>query len=167
MWTVIKYKSNEFNNLKNSFSKILHEKSKFYNPKIKYQKYIHSKLKVYNKNILDNYLFCWNSEFQDIKKVSLLKNARGLIYFLQGYGSNQKDLNKFINFCKSNEDSAGFLKQSFFSAATKSKGKFISGPFTQMMFDILKNNEKKLRVLLNNVNVTISKNPNNLLYNYI
>jgi|TARA_Y100000031_G_C8179435_1_gene365709 hypothetical protein len=167
MWIVAKYKINEFYNLKDSFSKILDGKAEFYNPKIKYQKYINNKLKIYSKNILDNYLFCRHDEFVDKKKISLLKNSRGLIYFLQGCESNQKNLNNFVEFCKSNEDSAGFLKQSFFSVAKKTKGQFISGPFTQMFFDILEDKEKKLKVLLNNINVTISKNSSNLLYSSI
>ena len=167
MWTVIKYKTHEFYNLKNSFIKILGDQPEFYNPKIKYEKYINNKLKIYKKDILDNYLFCWHDKFNDKKKINLLKNSPGVIYFLQGYQSNQKDLKSFINFCKSNEDSTGFLMQSFFSIVKKTKGKFISGPFTQMIFDILENKEKKLKVLLNNVNVTISKKTKSLLYSYI
>ena len=96
MWTVIKYKTHEFNNLKNSFIKILGEQPEFYNPKIRYEKYIHNKLKIYKKDILDNYLFCWHDKFNDKKKISLLKNSPGVIYFLQGYQSNQKDLKSFI-----------------------------------------------------------------------
>ena len=45
--------------------------------------------------------------------------------------------------------------------------KFISGPFTQMIFDIIEDRGGKLKVLLNNANMTISKSSKNLLYSYI
>ena len=76
-------------------------------------------------------------------------------------------MNKFVNFCKSNEDKNGFLKQSFFKILKKTKAKFISGPFTQMIFEIIEEKEKKLKILLNNINITISEKSNKLLYSYI
>ena len=99
--------------------------------------------------------------------VSLLKNTRGLIYFLNGCEFNQKEIIIFIKFCKSNEDSSGYLTQSFFSLIENTKAKFISGPFTQKIFDILENKAKKLKIIVNNINITISKKSKNLLYSYI
>ena len=78
--------------------------------------------------------------------------------------NNQKELIDFIDFCKKNENSDGYLKQSFFNIGSKTKAKFISGPFAQMMFDIMEDNGKKLKVLINNLNITINKNSTNLLY---
>ena len=167
MWVVLKYKNYEFQNLKHSFSEILGKNIEFYSPKIKYQKYIHNKLRIYNKNILDNYLFCKHKNFDDNQTISRLKNSRGLVYFLRNCESNQKELENFINFCKSNEDKSGFLTQGFFSIIKKGKAKFISGPFTQMIFDIIEDKGKKLKILINNVNMTISKSSSNLLYSYI
>ena len=164
MWTVLKYKNGEFELLKNSFCKVLGEVPEFYSPKIKYEKYINNKLKVFEKNILENYLICRHIKFKDRKIVNLLKNSRGLSYFLNGFEFNQNELNKFVKFCKSNEDQCGFLCQSFFDLAKKTKAKFITGPFAQMMFDIVETKGKKLKALLNNINITISKNNNNLLY---
>jgi len=167
MWVVLKYKPKEFEILKDSFFKILGEIPEFYNPKYKYELYINNKLKTFEKNILNNYLICKHNKFKDQKIISLLKNSRGLIYFLSGSKFNQKELNNFVNFCKSNEDSNGFLTQSFFKIIKKTKAKFISGPFTQMIFDIIEDREGKLKVLLNNVSMTISKSSKNLLYSYI
>ena len=56
--------------------------------------------------------------------------------------------------------------QGFFKTK-KNKAKFISGPFTQMVFDIIEENGLKLKILINNMNITISKSSNNLLYSYI
>tara|TARA_B100001750_G_C15308614_1_gene496027 strand:- start:69 stop:566 length:498 start_codon:yes stop_codon:yes gene_type:complete len=164
MWVVIKYKSKEFKTLKNNFFKVLGNSPEYYCPKIKYQKYINKKLKFFEKDILDNYLVCKHEKFKDSKIINLLKNTPGLIYFLSGHQFNQKELNNFVEFCKSNEDSYGFLCQSFFNAVEKTKAKFVSGPFTQMMFDIVERKGKKLRVLLNNINVTITTKKSNLLY---
>jgi len=164
MWTVLKYKNGEFELLKNSFCKVLGEVPEFYSPKIRYEKYINNKLKVFEKNILENYLICRHIKFKDRKIVNLLKNSRGLSYFLNGFEFNQNELNKFVKFCKSNEDSRGFLCQSFFSIAEKTKAKFISGPFTQMFFDIVEQKGKKLKILLNNINITLSKSSSSYLY---
>ena len=164
MWTVIKYKVNEFSILKSSFKKILGEIPEFYIPKIKYEKYINNKLRVFEKSILESYVICRHRKFKDPNIINLLKSSKGLSYFLSGFEFNQNDLNKFIKFCKENENTNGFLEQSFFDLTKKSKAKFVSGPFTQMVFDILEDKGKKLKVLLNNVNLTISKNSKNLLY---
>ena len=167
MWVVLKYKPKEFEILKDSFFKILGEMPEFYNPKYKYERYINNKLKTFEKSILNNYLICKHSKFKDPKIVNILKNSRGLIYFLSGCEFNQKKLEEFIKFCRLNEDANGFLTQSFFKIIKKTKAKFISGPFTQMIFDIIEDRGGKLKVLLNNVNMTISKSSKNLLYSYI
>ena len=167
MWVVLKYKPKEFEILKNSFFKILGEIPEFYNPKYKYERYINNKLKTFEKSILNNYLICKHNKFKDPKIVNILKNSRGLIYFLSGCEFNQKQLEEFIKFCRLNEDVNGFLTQSFFKIIKKTKAKFISGPFTQMMFDIIEDRGGKLKVLLNNTNMTISKSSKNLLYSYI
>ena len=167
MWVVLKYKPKEFEILKDSFFKILGEMPQFYNPKYKYERYINNKLKTFEKSILNNYLICKHNKFKDHKIISLLKNSRGLIYFLSGCEFNQKKLEEFIKFCRLNEDANGFLTQSFFKIIKKTKAKFISGPFTQMIFDIIEDRGGKLKVLLNNVNMTISKSSKNLLYSYI
>ena len=167
MWVVLKYKPKEFEILKDSFFKILGEMPEFYNPKYKYERYINNKLKTFEKSILNNYLICKHNKFKDPKIVNILKNSRGLIYFLSGCEFNQKQLEEFIKFCRLNEDANGFLTQSFFKIIKKTKAKFISGPFTQMIFDIIEDRGGKLKVLLNNVNMTISKSSKNLLYSYI
>ena len=86
---------------------------------------------------------------------------------MENFHLNQKELENFIKFCKSHEDATGFLKQSFFNITRKNKAKFISGPFTQMIFNIIEDSGSKLKILLNNVNVTVSKKTRSLLYSYI
>ena len=167
MWIVVKYKPKELKTLSESFSKIIGEIPEFYKPKIKFEKYINNKLRIFEKDLLDNYLICKHNKFKDHKIISLLKNSRGLIYFLSGSEFNQKELDNFVNFCKSNEDSNGYLTQNFFEISKNSKAKFISGPFTQMIFEIVENKGKKLKILLNNINMTITNNSSSLLYSRI
>lgn len=164
MWVVVKYKTSELKTLKDSFCKILGGMPEFYNPKIRYERYVNNKLRVFEENILVNYLMCKHDKFKDHKIINLLKNSRGLSYFLNGFEFNQKDLVKFVKFCKSHETINGFLSQNFFDITKKKKAKFISGPFAQMIFDILEDRGKKLKVLINNLNITIHKNSSNLLY---
>ena len=66
------------------------------------------------ESILNKYLICKHNKFKDPKIVNILKNSRGLIYFLSGCEFNQKKLEEFIKFCRLNEDANGFLTQSFF-----------------------------------------------------
>tara|TARA_B100001765_G_scaffold122875_1_gene76773 strand:- start:210 stop:707 length:498 start_codon:yes stop_codon:yes gene_type:complete len=164
MWVVIKYNLKEFETLKDSFRKVIGEMPEFYSPKYKYQKFINNKLKQFETKILSNYLICRHEKFSDPHVISLLKNTRGLNYFLKGSEFNQKAIIKFINFCKSQEDSSGYLTQGFFNLFEKTNAKFISGPFTEMMFDIIEQKGKKLKILLNNINMTISKDSSNYLY---
>ena len=166
MWIVAKYKPKEFEILKESFFKILGEMPEFYNPKIKYARYIKNKLRVFEKNILDDYIICKHNKFNDLTLINVLKNSPGLTYFLKGHEFNQRELCKFIKFCKLHEDKNGFLKQGFFKTK-RNKAKFISGPFTQMIFDIIEEKRTKLKILINNMNITISKSSTNLLYRYI
>jgi len=167
MWIVAKYKPREFKILNESFFKIIGEVPEFYNPKIKFEKYINNKLKVFEKNLLDDYLICRHDKFKDRKVICSLKSSRGLNYFLNGCEFNQKELDSFVKFCKSNEDSSGYLTQNFFKITKKTKAKFVSGPFTQMIFDIVENKGKRLKILLNNINMTISNNSCSLLYSRI
>ena len=69
---------------------------------------------------------------------------------------------KFIEYCKNSENKQGFLTQSFFKSATNNKAKFISGPFTNMMFEIIKRQKNKLKILVGNVVMTVSDNSNYL-----
>ena len=167
MWIVAKYKLKELETLKESFSKIIGDMPEFYIPRIRQEYYINNKLKNIQKNILSNYIICKHSKFKDLKFLSRLNNSRGLIYLLKDSNLNQNNLESFVKFCRSHEDSSGFLRQTFFEITKKTKAKFISGPLTQMIINIIEDEGKKLKILINNVNITIPKNSSNLLYSYI
>ena len=73
MWIVIKYKANELKTLKKSFSNVLGDMPEFYHPKIKLEKYVNNKIKIFEKNLLENYLICRHTKFNDNKVINLIK----------------------------------------------------------------------------------------------
>ena len=164
MWIVAKYKNKEFEFLKKDFCKILGEKPKFYSPKIKYQKLINKKLKNFRKYLLQGYLICYHSSFEDQKILSKLKYIRGINYFLSGCSLNQNEIIRFIDHCKKNEDNEGYLKQDFFNYSSKTKAKFVSGPFTNMLFEVLEKNKNRFKVLIGKYKVSFSDKKGNLYY---
>ena len=96
--------------------------------------------------------------------MSQIKFSKGLDYFLDGYIQNQKNIMKFINYCKTFENDKGYLTQSFFKTIITKKAKFISGPFTNMIFEILEKQNNKLKILVGNVVTTIPNKKNYLYY---
>ena len=50
----------------------------------------------------------------------------------------------------------------FFKKAIKNRGQFISGPFTNMMFEIIEKQKNKLKILINNIVTTVSDKQNYL-----
>ena len=110
------------------------------------------------KFILDNYIFCYHEKFKNPSLFSILKNLKGLKYFLTNSQNNQKEIINFIELCKKNQDENGYIKQSFFNFTNLQKGIFLNGPFTNMIFSVIENQKDKLKVLIGNVTTTISSN---------
>ena len=164
MWMVAKIKVKELNIFKKELIEKFGSEIKFYYPKIEYQKYIKNKLKKFEKPILENYIFCYHVEFRKISIVNEIKYLRGLLYFLDGYNQNQNELIRFIEHCKRFENEKGFLTPAFFNAMEIRKAKFISGPFTNMIFEILDRKKNRLKILIGNIVTTISDKTNYLYY---
>ena len=157
MWIVAKYKNNELGILKENFIKVLGNSTVFYNPKIKFQKFVKNKLKTYEKFVLENYLICHSAKFSDPSFINRLKYSKGISYFLNGFRGSQNEISNFVQECKRLEDENGYLTQDFFEILKNKKARFISGPFTDIMFEVISNQKNKLRVLIGNLRTTISK----------
>ena len=71
MWAIIKYKLNEQNFLKKNFSEVLGESPYYYIPKIRYKKLVNNKIKIFEKSVLEGYLICFHTKFQDFLRKSL------------------------------------------------------------------------------------------------
>ena len=57
----------------------------------------------------------------------------------------------------------GYLSQAFFKIMIRRKAQFVSGPFTNMVFEILEKQKNKLKILVDNI-VTTIPNKTNYLY---
>ena len=166
MWTVAKIKIKDLNTFKKNVTEKIGNDIKFYQPKLEYHKFFGDKVKRFEKNILENYIFCHHEKFKKSNYINEIRFLRGLEYFLEGYTQNQNQILKFIEYCKSYENEKGFLTQSFFKTIITKKAKFISGPFTNMIFEILEKQKNKLKILIGNI-VTIIPDKTNYLYRSI
>ena len=164
MWVVLKYKKKEFNFLKNDFTQKLGELPIIFRPKIRYQKLIRNKMKFFEKDILDDYLICFHKKFSNAKILEILKNSRGLKYFLIDSQTNQKEIVHFINHCKNNQGPDGYIQQSFFNFSNITKGIFLNGPFANIVFNVIENQKNKLKILIGNATTIIKKNSEYLYY---
>ena len=163
MWVVAKIKARNLNTFKKDLTEKIGTDIKFYNPKIEYHKYYANKVKRFERFILANYIFCYHEKFKKSNTINEVRFLKGLEYFLEGYNQNQNEIVKFINHCKSFENKNGYLTQSFFKTMIIKKAKFIAGPFTNIIFEILEKQKNKLKILIGNIVTTIS-DKNNYLY---
>lgn len=160
MWAIIKIDRKRFLTLKKEFFEKIGSDVKFYNPKLKLKKYIKTKIYVKEKHLLGDYLFCFHKNFEKNNILTSLKYCKGLKYFLNNLSSSQKEIENFITRCKENEDTNGYIKQSFFVFENKSKYEFISGPFTNLIFTIFKENKFSIEAMMGKYNMTVSKKDN-------
>jgi|TARA_B100001964_G_C13980175_1_gene485844 hypothetical protein len=158
MWLVAKIKKREIETFKRDLIKKSGSNTEFYCPKFEYYKYFRKKVKRLEKFALENYIFCYHKNFGDQTFIRKLKFVKGLEYFLNGYYQNQNEIIKFIQYCKSFENNKGYLTQAFFKNMITKKAKFISGPFVNMIFEILEKQKNKLKIIVGNVVTTISDN---------
>ena len=107
-----------------------------------------------------NYLFCYHPKFCENRTLTNLKFTKGLCYFLGGNSTNQNEIINFIKYCKNHEDKNGFIKQEFFNNEKLKKAKFISGPFTNMIFTVVKENRLYIEALIGKYRFTVSKEDN-------
>ena len=160
MWIIAKYKLHELNTLKNKLKEILGNDPEYFIPKIKYNKIVKKKFKTFKKSILEGYLICFHSKFNSKDILNTLKYTRGISYILEGFKNNQEEIFNFVNRCKNFEDDEGFIKQDFFNHNNFTRAKFVSGPFTNLAFDILSKQSDKIEILIGKYKTTISKDSN-------
>ena len=163
MWVVAKIKIKNLHVFKKDLVGKTGDDVKFYYPKVEYYRYFGSKVKRFEKLVLENYIFCYHEKFKKSNFINEIKFLKGLEYFLEGYNHNQKNIVQFIEYCKMFENDKGYLTQSFFITMITKKAKFMSGPFTNMIFEILEKQKNKLKILVDNIVVTIP-NKTNYLY---
>ena len=160
MWVVAKVKNNCIKIFKNELSEKFDNEVTYYQPTVLCEKFFKSKLKRFKISLLKDYIFCYHKKFENKKMINQLQFLKGLNFFLGGYNVNQRDIIRFINYCKSYENTEGFIKSTFFRNSVISKAKFASGPFINMVFEILAKQKKNLRILIGNVECTVPDKKN-------
>ena len=160
MWVVAKIKNRELEIFKDNLIKKFGKETKFYYPKIECHRYLKNKLKKFEKLILGNYIFCYHERFCKLSSINEIRFLKGLEYFLNGHYQSQNEIIKFIKHCKAFENTEGYLSPTFFKTLMMKKAQFISGPFTNMIFEILEIQKNKLKILVGNIVTTISDKKN-------
>lgn len=157
MWLVAKIK----NNYSDIFKKEILKKNlniEFYEPKYKVDNISNNKkIKRDRKNLLNNYIFCYYSNFSK-NLIETLKFSKGLEYFLTGQELYQKDIIAFINYCKSFEDEQNIITNNFFKNLIEKKGKFSSGPLKNIIFDLIEKKKNKLIIKFGQYIATVDDN---------
>ncbi len=148
MWIIAKINSKEIETFINEFKKKI-QNLDIYFPKIKNNS-------NKRKNLLVNYVFCYHPNFDEKIQNSHFKNIKGLDYLLSGNIKDQNDIKSFIEYCHKNEDSEGYISNSFFKGNIKDKGKIISGPLANYFFELAKKEKNKINVNVGKFKVTIS-----------
>ena len=156
MWIIINFKTNQFDTLKQEFQKKLKIKPNFFFPKLRFQKIKKNRLVSYTKPLLGNYIFCFHPKFNDENMLGNIKYLKGLKFFFKGFKTYQTDISNFMSRCKKHEDENGFIKQTFFNFTAVEKIKFLSGPFTNMIFKIIRQNKNSLEVFAGKINMSFS-----------
>lgn len=140
MWIVAKIKPKEISIFKEQIKEKFKKEIEFYEPKVFYN--CNNSKKI--KKILGNYIFCFNKNFKDNNILESVSNLKGLRYFLRDFKNSQRNIMKFIDFCKKHEDEKGFLIGDFFKKIVSEKGKFLNGPLANLVFEIIENNKNNL-----------------------
>lgn len=157
MWIIFKFDKKKFHILENEIKKKLGSEFLIYRPKVLIKTKSKNKFIKKELYILGDYLFCFHQEFK--KKIVLenFKFCRGLKNLIYGYKETQKEIVEFINKCKKNESSEGYISNNFLELLVGSNYKFISGPFSNKIFKLLEINKFKLRITLGNIKTSIER----------
>ena len=161
MWIVLKYKKKEKNYLLKELKERVGKDVKIYIPKINLKFFSKNKIKNLKKPLLSDYLFCYHSNFNNLNFLNSINFLRGLKYILKDFVSSQKEISFFIERCNQYEDKEGFLSQDFFNFENLNKFQFLSGPFTNMIFDLIRReNKDNLKCLIGDFKLVITGKDN-------
>ncbi len=164
MWIVIKIKKNSFDFFSKNLSNAMGSKLKLYYPIycIDKKKNKHVTKKFYN--LLGNYIFCYHPNFKDFNFVEKIKYIKGIDQILNSFKNDQFNIENFINFCKKNETKEGILNSNFFKNLISLRGKFLNGPFVNMIFDIVKKDKNILNLVIGNLKIKACLKNNLVFY---
>ena len=157
MWIITKFDKKYLNLLKQDLCNKLDKDIKFYIPKILIKKFYNNKLLNKEVNLLGDYIFCYHEKLSEKKFLNIIKNCRGMKYMLNGHKQFQTEISEFVKGCKSLENDNGYLKQNFYEMELKRSYKFISGPFIEKIFTIIKIQQSKIDILIGDLKTSVKK----------
>ncbi len=160
MWAILKIDQRFIHHLKAELLEKIGNDTLFYAPKLKIKKFMKQKVLFKESLMLGDYLLCHHKNFSNRSIFTSLKYCKGLKYFLSNFINSQKEIENFINKCRQNEDKEGYIKQTFFDLKKSGKYKFISGPFMNLIFTILEENNLNIKALMGKYKATVSKEDN-------
>ena len=158
MWIIIKFDKKKLNLLKEDFKKKLGDKPIIYEPKVLINVFKNCKRTSKELNVLGDYLFCYHKKFEDKTSLNKVKFSRGLKYFLEVSSKSQNEIESFILKLKKLEDNDGLIKKNIHELIEDKNYKFISGPFTNQIFSIIRLQRRNMEVLIGNLKTKIKKN---------
>ena len=165
MWIIVGHKKNEYQTFQRELLSLCDKDLKMYCPKIQLKKKIGNKYLNHEKKILGNYVLCYHPNFKKNEIINKLKYLKGLSFVLEGYASAQKNIINFFEYCKSCENSEGYLMQKFFDISKLKKGIFLNGPFATLLFQTIEKQKNKIKVLIGQKTAVININKlSNFLY---
>ena len=157
MWIIIKFNKKNLFLLQKDLSNKLGSGLKFYIPKILIKKFYKDRYQKREYTLLGNYMFCFHEKFSQDNFLKTINYCKGMQYILSGHKEFQNEILDFIFKCKQSEDKEGFLSINFCDIIIKKPYKFISGPFAEKIFTIIKVHHNKFDILIGDLKTTISK----------
>ena len=157
MWIIIKFDKKKFEFFKKELRNKLSCDYVLYSPKLQIQKYKNTKLVKKEYNMLGDYVFCYDKKLKNKEILGQLKFVRGLKYILNGFSSGQSEIEEFIKKCKKFENCEGYITQNLFQLQENFEYKFASGPFVDKIFQIIKVQQNKIKILMGDLKTTIKK----------
>jgi hypothetical protein len=157
MWSIIKFDKKKFSLLKEDLKIKFGQDIKIYTPKICIENFRKNRLIKKEINLLGDYLFCFHNNFSSDEKINSLKFTRGLKYILNGHKESQGEIEIFVKKCKEFEDDRGYVSSNFVDLVLNRKYKFLSGPFSSKIFEIINLHKNKIRILMGNLKTSINK----------
>lgn len=161
MWAVIKVKNKyNFEHLKSNLINVLNSDLKFFAPRMKIQKYKSNKFFHKDFFILGNYIILYHSNLKNSFFLNQIKYLKGIEYILNSFSIYQNEIEQFVNRCKKNEDSNGYLLQNFFDLKKGKEIRFTSGPFVNFVSKLIDTQKNKICFLAGKYKILVDKNQN-------
>ena len=154
MWVIIKIKKNLTPLLEADLRKKIGNDFEIYMPRLEIKKK-ESLKKIF---LLNDYIFCYHEKFSNQKNVNLLKFLKGVKFLISNYKFNQKQIINFIQTCKKTENDNGAVSSNIFEKILNKKYQFLSGPYSNLIFEIIEIQRKKFKILIGDVTTTVSSN---------